>query len=446
MRARLCRCLSVSLCCAGVANAAPPSTSLDLPTFLPDGVSSVLVPLTPAQAWKAFSFTLEHPAAFDELTFLDLDSEMSETPVSFALFDSTGDLVSIAISRGSGPDVAPSASGNNAFQLSFGVPARAAIQNGLAYTGQEGDIASGLYYVIVAPAGSLFADNWSVVTPPVAIPYTGILNLRSNCRLTIPAGPVPAPTITGDADLGIVTEEDPADTVLTVCGGEVAWLRISLTNTIATIGEVDARDGTTPLRDVTYLDISQVGSDVGTGWNMALYAWFGNLATPIAVSLAGSGYNSNPGGGDGPWGGGGTFAQLSFGVEPPRPASPLTLGQTTAGLPLANQNGSHLDADQYYLAVTTGDGAFQTTRFGARNIGLGCATLHIQVRTNNRGPSLDCEADLNGDKVVDDRDFVLFAKGYSNYFDLLGDLDGNQAVDDNDFFIFAGKYSEFLCP
>lgn len=446
MRARLCRCFALSLGCFGIASAAPPSTSLDLPAFLPDGVSSTLVPLTPAQTWRAFSFTLEYPAAFNDLTFLDLDSELSETPVSFALFDSSGELVTPAISRGSGPDVAPSASGNNAYQLSFGVPARAAVQNGLAYSGQEGDIPSGLYYVIVAPSGSVFADNWSVVTPPIAVPYAGVLNLRSNCRRTSPAGPAPAPPITGGADLGIVTQEGPGDAVLTVCGGEVAWLRISLTNTIATIGEVDARDGTTPLRDVTYLDISQVGSDVNVGWNMALYAWSGFLATPLAVSRAGAGYNSNPGGGDGPWGGGGTFAQLSFGVESPRPASPLTPGQSTAGLSLANQNGSHLDADQYYLAVTSGDAAFQPTRFGARNIGLGCATLHIQVRTNNRGPSLDCEADFNGDKVVDDRDFVLFAKGYSNYFDLLGDLDGNQVVDDDDFFIFAGKYSDFLCP
>ena len=62
-------------------------------------------------------------------------------------------------------------------------------------------------------------------------------------------------------------------------------------------------------------------------------------------------------------------------------------------------------------------------------------------------------ADLNGDRIVDDVDFVLFAQQYDVYscFDAAmpgfcgADLNGDGAVDDTDFVIFAVAYDLFTC-
>ncbi|MBX3387954.1 MAG: hypothetical protein KF691_00720 [Phycisphaeraceae bacterium] len=65
-----------------------------------------------------------------------------------------------------------------------------------------------------------------------------------------------------------------------------------------------------------------------------------------------------------------------------------------------------------------------------------------------------CPGDLNGDSVVDDSDFVLFAVAY----DILdcaapnmpancpADLNGDGFVEDADFVIFAGAYDALFCP
>lgn len=61
-----------------------------------------------------------------------------------------------------------------------------------------------------------------------------------------------------------------------------------------------------------------------------------------------------------------------------------------------------------------------------------------------------CPADFNGDKLVDDIDFVLFAQAYD-----LGtappagrdfDLTNDGLVDDADFVLFATAYDQFTCP
>lgn len=65
-----------------------------------------------------------------------------------------------------------------------------------------------------------------------------------------------------------------------------------------------------------------------------------------------------------------------------------------------------------------------------------------------------CAGDLNGDSLVDDADFVLFAGAY----DILvcptdpelpccpADLNGDGFVDDADFVLFANAYDQLLCP
>ena len=70
------------------------------------------------------------------------------------------------------------------------------------------------------------------------------------------------------------------------------------------------------------------------------------------------------------------------------------------------------------------------------------------------GVAQPCRADLNGDNVVDDADFVLFAAAY-NILDCAdpsmpagcpADLNGDGFVDDADFVIFVGAYNELVCP
>jgi hypothetical protein len=65
-----------------------------------------------------------------------------------------------------------------------------------------------------------------------------------------------------------------------------------------------------------------------------------------------------------------------------------------------------------------------------------------------------CSGDLNGDSIVDDSDFVIFALAY-NILDCVdpamaegcpADLNADGFVDDADFVIFAAAYDALLCP
>ena len=70
------------------------------------------------------------------------------------------------------------------------------------------------------------------------------------------------------------------------------------------------------------------------------------------------------------------------------------------------------------------------------------------------GVTPSCAGDFNGDRIVDDIDFVIFAQQY-NLFDCAdpampagcpADLDGTGIVDDIDFVLFARAYDLYLCP
>ena len=59
---------------------------------------------------------------------------------------------------------------------------------------------------------------------------------------------------------------------------------------------------------------------------------------------------------------------------------------------------------------------------------------------------ITCPADLNGDNLVDDIDFVLFAQAYDNYTDPRADFNADGFTDDVDFVLFAQAYDLFTCP
>lgn len=57
-----------------------------------------------------------------------------------------------------------------------------------------------------------------------------------------------------------------------------------------------------------------------------------------------------------------------------------------------------------------------------------------------------CPADLNGDAMVDDADFVLFATAYNEFVTMAADFSGDGQTDDADFVIFATAYNALICP
>ncbi len=94
----------------------------------------------------------------------------------------------------------------------------------------------------------------------------------------------------------------------------------------------------------------------------------------------------------------------------------------------------------------SGAGAFQVFITNAIETGAGDATTYTVVT--------GCPCDLNGDTVVEDSDFVIFANAY-NLLDCTdpsmpancpADFNGDGFVDDADFVIFADAYNALLCP
>jgi hypothetical protein len=423
------------------------ATSLnDSGGFLPDGVNQIAGTLTAAQPFKVYKFNIANDVNYANTSFLDIDTEGSDAPVAFAIYTPNSAVFDFSESRGSGPDAPPSANDANAFQASYGVARRPGFGNGEQYSGQEGTLPAGEYYLVVALPGSSFGDGWAFGAAPVAANTNYSLNFNGNSQLSVAAGPAVSPTLSTGGDLGILLGGPQVATDLAVRVRGVGWVRFGLTNNIPTIGAVDQRDQVTLLSDVEYLDITQPGSSIVGEWNFALYNNDGIAANATSVSLAGAGFNNNNGGGDGPFGCGGSFAQLSYGVQSSRGTAPLDAGHTTLGRPLNNQNGASLANNQYYLAVTMGTALFAGDRWGARSTRGSNLTATIVVDSDNRGPSAGCPADFNGDQGVDDADFVTFARAYNNFIDLVGDLNTDTLTDDADFSVFAAAYDQLVCP
>lgn len=89
------------------------------------------------------------------------------------------------------------------------------------------------------------------------------------------------------------------------------------------------------------------------------------------------------------------------------------------------------------------------------SVALAATTAHAADRVpHDPRASGSCPADLTGDGVVDDSDFVQFADAY-NILDCAdpamaagcpADLNSDAFVDDADFVLFANAYNELLCP
>ncbi|MFO0859724.1 MAG: hypothetical protein U0570_04145 [Phycisphaerales bacterium] len=425
--------------------AAPSATSLNVGGFLPDGIVNASGNLTTANRFKWYKFNTKNEISYAQTTFLDIDTEGSAVPMSFAIYTPDSQIWDVAEGRGDGPEaVRPSDLDN--FQISYGVARRPGVGTGEQYSGQEGVLPAGEYYLAVALAGSGFGDGWVVDGADPVVSTAFALNFNGNNQKTIPAGPAVSPALAVGADLAILIGGPQITPEQDIRARFAGFIRFSLTNALPTTGQTNWSDGS-PLSDVTYMDITQPGSSTVGEWNFCLYNNNGFLANGNSISYAGAGFNNNNGGGDGPSGCGGTFAQLSYGTAPSRGQTPLDPDQTTLGKPLNNQNGSSLFADQYYLAVTMGTALFANERWGARSTRGSSLTAVITVDSNNRGPNGGCPADFNGDGGVTDDDFVFFAKYYNDLINPAGDIDGSLDgfTDDSDFAVFSTAYDALVC-
>jgi hypothetical protein len=75
---------------------------------------------------------------------------------------------------------------------------------------------------------------------------------------------------------------------------------------------------------------------------------------------------------------------------------------------------------------------------------------HALVRFRVDPAAFSCPADFNGDGLVDDFDFQIFAGAYNDLVvppaDGVCDVNADRVVDDVDFTLFAVAYNELLCP
>jgi hypothetical protein len=112
---------------------------------------------------------------------------------------------------------------------------------------------------------------------------------------------------------------------------------------------------------------------------------------------------------------------------------------------------STIDAGRAYFLVMYYELAVNNPTGGRNGGSFNCSwERNLFAYFNTRGP---CPADLNGDGVVDDADFVLFAAAYNLLYcsnaampeKCPADLNNDGYVDDTDFPIFAIAYDQLLC-
>lgn len=125
---------------------------------------------------------------------------------------------------------------------------------------------------------------------------------------------------------------------------------------------------------------------------------------------------------------------------------------------------SDLPADSVYVTLTSGpldelnlmsaSGIVSDGRGGSVTVSLSDHHIGLNEVAFLVVPQMPCPADITGDRVVDDSDFVYFALMY-DYFDCAllgfttdcpGDLNGDGFVDDADFVLFSAAYDALVCP
>ncbi|MBX3381442.1 MAG: hypothetical protein KF805_15210 [Phycisphaeraceae bacterium] len=118
---------------------------------------------------------------------------------------------------------------------------------------------------------------------------------------------------------------------------------------------------------------------------------------------------------------------------------------------------SDLPRDAVYATLTSGPfNDLSNLSATAASNGTGAALEFNSIALNEVVfillPQAPCAGDLNGDRLVEDSDFAIFASMY-DLFDCAvmppgcgADLNKDRFVDDADFVLFANAYDQFVCP
>lgn len=355
-------------------NNPPPST---LETIsLTDGVTTRTRTGTGVQ-W--FQVDLGGAGALDSLlTFLDFDTNGSATDMDAAIYNSSGQVVSIDRTSGDAGQA----------QFSYGVGRRAPVGTSRDYDGRFYDrtalgtlegLNPGTYYLAVGPAGTSFNPSFTVSAPATAVSY----NLRFETNAVSGAAPAPsvAPTCNNLGTISGLTAL-PALTLFAYEEGTGWWCFTTCK---------DAIDDGAPTA-ANYVDIDPVGSDTRF-WEWFMFDSAGNLVSA-----------DNASGPDG-------MPQLSFGdTDPVRPGLP---GVNTPGLDFAGQDGD-LPAGTYYLAVAydgfsavpdiVGNGRWHLRNVGGSGGFSAAGAITPSWTSCDAGVPGLCEYDINGDGSADQGD------------------------------------------
>ena len=379
----------------------PPPANIDLGCLL-DGTTTETLTLADGTA-QWYHFCLNADATDPVLAFLDADTEGSAADLSVALFNSDGQVVSSNTDDGSG----------TAGQLSFGVGRRAAVGDGAQYDGRHGQLASGDYYVVIAPAGSTFGDGFTANATGVGGGAT--LNLNTNVN-GAPLAPTVVPVI-NHVDYGSpITFPDarPGTAVNTGLRG-VLWSTF----------ETDAEAGS----GNAYLDIEFSGLTSASSDAVAyVFDANGNIVA----------FSDDEGEGARP--------QFSFGAGD----GPRTYGANPE--PFTGANGS-LPAGRYYLAIalfatqdllaTLGDDRFHVRATSGSNWGVGADIF----TGGSAGPA--CDPDVNQDGNVDQDDvsyLINVVGGGDNPTGIDPDFNQDGNVDQDDIAALINTVGGGGCP
>jgi hypothetical protein len=248
-----------------------------------------------------------------------------------------------------------------------------------------------------------------------------------------------APPVQLGYDMDVLSGGPQSPPPMIVTNGQAEWVAFTLSSRFSTTPGLSISTGL-PLAAVTFMDITvQPGSAYNVDWNFGLYNSFGVL---VASNTTASPTR-------GPSGGGGSYAELSFGIQTARAAVLRSGPQGTSGAPLNNQDNQfplppHLPPDIYYLAIVAGPTATFLNNFAASGSFTGPVTASITIDSDNRGKCPLNPCDMNSDGAVDNDDFFLFNAAYQAITSLTGDLNGDTITDDQDFVIFLDCFSNLF--
>jgi hypothetical protein len=359
--------------------------------------------------WYRFSLSDVYHATYNRGLEIDTDGSMAGG-YSFGLYGAAG-----------GPPIRVGTQNGGAIPAyaSFGIDNRVIGTSLLHFTGGDGPLTPGVYYIGIKMGGGALSWYNDFVTENLT-PTTG--DLRLNVRTF-------APSVDGSGNVAPAAEDvtlvpgTVSRTASFAADGQLKWYRFTL--------PADAADDGNAATTGTYLDIDDTATTGAvTSSTLALY-------TPSGFRVA---LDFN--------GGGGQHGVLSFGDKSP--------ARARAGDGALLNNGRHglLPAGTYYAAVVSKLViSYPATTFPGAQSGAQVGSVVTRFTTNISAPTGCGPADLGSqggvagfDHILDNNDFVVFIDYFFAHdaradFGVQGGQPGADGqFDNNDFIVFIDSF------